>query len=110
MKIVFTTNFINHHQVPLADEISSLIGDDYKMITFEPIPQVFLKVGYADYSDRSYHVKGYLPENYDYIHDLILNADILLHGAAPDVWVHERMKLNKVTIRYVSIRPTPYWR
>jgi glycosyltransferase involved in cell wall biosynthesis len=70
------------------------------MITFEPIPQEFLNRGYADYSDRTYHVKGYLPENLGLVKDLILNADILLHGAAPDFWLHERMKLNKVTIRY----------
>lgn len=29
MTITFYTNFINHHQVPLADEFYKLIGDGY---------------------------------------------------------------------------------
>jgi len=100
MTITFLTNFINHHQVPLADAISEIIGADYKMVTFEPIPEEFLKRGYADYSDRLYHVKGYLKENKEFINNLIINSDIVLHGAAPEIWVKKRMELLKPTIRY----------
>lgn len=50
MTIVFYTNFINHHQVPLADEMYAILGDDYKMVTFEPLPESFRLKGYADYS------------------------------------------------------------
>ena len=46
MTITFYTNFINHHQVPLADEFYKLIGDGYTMVTFEPLPEEFRKRGY----------------------------------------------------------------
>ena len=49
MTITFYTNFINHHQVPLADEFYKLIGDGYTMVTFEPLPEEFRKRGYEDF-------------------------------------------------------------
>lgn len=100
MKIAFFTNFINHHQVPLADELYVRLGDDYKFVSFEPIPEEFIKRGYPDFSNRPYHIKGYLPENADIVKDLAANVDVLLHSACPEEWVSYRMELNKTTIRY----------
>ena len=52
MTITFYTNFINHHQVPLADCFFKLIGDNYKMVTFTPLPDEFRKRGTAIYDIR----------------------------------------------------------
>lgn len=100
MKIAFFTNFINHHQVPLADELYKLIGDDYKFVSFEPLPEEFIRRGYPDFTDRPYHIKGYLPENQDVVKEIATNSDVLLHSASPEKWISYRMNLNKLTIRY----------
>lgn len=100
MKLVFFTNFINHHQVPLADELYKILDDNYKLVSFEPIPNSFINRGYHDYSDKPYHIKGYLAENREYVMKLALESDILLQGAAPEIYVTERMKKNLPTIRY----------
>ena len=59
MTITFYTNFINHHQVPLADCFFKLIGDNYKMVTFTPLPDEFRKRGYEGYSYEEYVRKAY---------------------------------------------------
>ena len=58
MKVVFFTNFINHHQVHIADELYNMLGDNYTFVATEAIPQSFKNNGYPDYSDRPYLLKN----------------------------------------------------
>lgn len=71
MTLVFLTNFINHHQVHVADEFYKVLGDGYKFIATEPIPDAFIQNGYqilrclyGDYMQlppedkRHFHLKG----------------------------------------------------
>ena len=48
MKVVFISNFINHHQLPFSKEMIKLIGDGYRFIATEPIAQERLDLGYED--------------------------------------------------------------
>ena len=101
MTITFYTNFINHHQVPLADCFFKLIGDNYKMVTFTPLPDEFRKRGYEDYSYKEYLIKAYESEQQmKYALELSLSSDIVILGAAPEYLITERIKRNKVTFRY----------
>lgn len=47
MKIVFLTNLVNHHQIPVADELYELIGDDYTYVAMEQLPDWLKKGGYS---------------------------------------------------------------
>lgn len=38
MKIVFISNFMNHHQLPVAEKLYEMLGDDYKFIALEGLP------------------------------------------------------------------------
>lgn len=53
IKLAFYTNFDNHHQIPLADELYRIYGNSYIFITRENIPKGFLRKGYHHY-DRPY--------------------------------------------------------
>ena len=76
MTITFYTNFINHHQVPLADEFYKLIGDGYTMVTFEPLPEEFRKRAYEDFS---YNIgKNYIKSILD-IEEKIYICLVLVH-------------------------------
>lgn len=101
MKIVFISNFINHHQVHVADELYKIVGEGYKFIETEPIPETFVKSGYQDYSTRPYVVKAYastsmmdLAKKYAYV------ADVVVIGSAPEFFVTKRIQDNKLTFRY----------
>ena len=100
MRVAFFTNFINHHQVHVADELYKALGSDYTFVATEEIPRSFKNSGYPDYSDRPYLLKAYLEENRVEAMRLAEEVDVLIIGAAPEVYVEKRLALNKLTIRY----------
>ena len=100
MKVAFFTNFINHHQVHVADELYKALGSDYVFVATEEIPQSFKNNGYPDYSDRPYLLKAYLDENRTKAIQLAEEVDVMIIGAAPEMYVDRRLALNKLTLRY----------
>jgi len=101
ISVVFISNFINHHQAPLADEFYSVIGNNYKFIVNESIPASFVKTGYPDFSDRPYLIKAYENDKQLAKAKKIANeADVVIIGSAPDFFITERLKQNKLTFRY----------
>lgn len=44
-KIVFFSNYLNHHQMPLADAFYELLGDDYAFVVTMPVEAEHLKGG-----------------------------------------------------------------
>lgn len=51
MKVTFVSNYINHHQVPLSNELYRLLGEDYAFVQTEPMEEERIKQGWAkDYS------------------------------------------------------------
>ena len=100
MKLVFITNFINHHQVHVADIFYRLLGDGYKLIETEPIPESFIKTGYPQY-DRDYLVKAYQnDEQQSCAYKLVSDADVVIIGSAPECYVTGRILEGKLTFRY----------
>lgn len=101
MKIAFLTNYINHHQVPVADEMYKLLGNDYCFIATIPIHEWRKKLGYADFSDKPYLLKSYeSSEQLEKAIHIINEADVVIIGAAPENMISERLKENKFTFRY----------
>ena len=101
MKIVFFTNFINHHQVHVADELYNVLGDNYTFVATSHIPESFIKNGYPDYSTRPYLLKAYEnDENDKKARELALTSDIVILGAAPLEYILPRVKQNRITFRY----------
>ena len=101
MTITFYTNFINHHQVAIADELYSLIGKNYTFIAMEPIPETFVKNGYPDYSDRPYLLKAYeSDDNRKKAKELALSSDIVIQGAVSNEYILPRIKMSRITFRY----------
>ena len=101
MKIAFFTNFINHHQVHVADELYNSEGVDYTFVATEPLPNAFKKTGYPDYSTRPYLLKAYESENKkNEAKQLANEADVVIIGSASDEYVLERIKHGKLTFRY----------
>lgn len=101
MQIVFVSNFINHHQVPVADILYSTHGIDYKFVATMPIPEWIKQSGYLDFSNRPYYITAYQnDQSMQQAKELINNADVVIIGAAPKEMVSGRIKNNKVTFHY----------
>lgn len=101
MQIAFISNFINHHQVHVADELYKLVGDGYRFIETEPMPEDFVKAGYPDFSDRPYVIKAYeSAQTHESALDYVYNADVAVIGSSPEYYVTNRIKASKLTFRY----------
>ena len=101
MKLVFVTNYINHHQVHLADEFYLLLGDGYKFISTMDIPVERRKLGYPDYSERPYHIMAYKSQEiYNSALQYINEADVVIVGSAPQKMITQRIQTGKLVFRY----------
>lgn len=80
MRIIYLSNFFNHHQKPLADELYSILGPNYSFIeTLREFPKEQATLGYHSY-DVPY-VKNYY-EDKDRIDQLIEDVDVVIYGEA----------------------------
>lgn len=101
LSIVFVSNFINHHQVHVADLLANHEEVDYHFIMTTPMPEWILKSGYADYSDREYIVKTFTDEKNDkFAKELINNADIVFFSCAPEKLLQKRLREGKLTFHH----------
>ncbi|MFC4220508.1 glycosyltransferase family 4 protein [Flagellimonas marina] len=103
MTIAIFSNFFNHHQKPLADELYKALGEDFTFVATEPMPDSFKKSGYSTFENTPYVLHAY--ENEKTKHravELSLTSDAVIHGAAPLLYIKERLALNKLTFRYAE--------
>ena len=59
MTIAFFSNFLNHHQVNVADELYKMPGIDYFFVETVRMTQWLLNSGYPDLSDRPSIIKAW---------------------------------------------------
>lgn len=100
--LTFFSNFLLHHQTPFCEAMVRLLGDNFKFVATEKIPQERLDMGYKDLSKSvDYAVNSYeSEENYKKALKLGLDSDVVIIGSAPDEFIKERLKQNKLTFRY----------
>ena len=101
MKLVFITNYIHHHQVPLADEFYKFLGDKYIYIAIEPLSDILIRGGYDPSINRPYIVRAYENQaQQEYAKQLAYDADVVIIGSAPESYVERRIRAGKLTFRY----------
>lgn len=101
MTITFFSNFLNHHQTPFCEAMIRRIGDGFRFVATEPIPQERLEQGYCNLEDAPYAVNAYRDEaSYQEAMRLGAESDVVIIGSAPDTFIEQRMKDNKLTFRY----------
>lgn len=81
MKIVYISNFLNHHQVPVAEKLYELTGCKYRFVEQTPMPESFRKGGYPTYDETPYLIQSWRsPEQALEAKRLILEAEAVLYG------------------------------
>lgn len=101
MTVTIFSNFINHYQSDLSDYFYEMLGDNFTFIATEPIDQSFKKYLSTDFSDKKYLLNSYESDaNYEKALLLGSTSDIVILGSAPDIFIKERLKSNKITFRY----------
>lgn len=103
MTIVFFSNFINHHQVGVADELYRLTDGNYYFVCTQEMPESFRRTGYPDYSSRPYVIKAYNGgKSYEKALCLAGSADVAIFGGHGGVSKFRdiRLKTNFLSFEY----------
>ena len=95
MKIVFFSNFLNHHQVYVADELYSLTKGNYYFVETLQMPESFKKTGYPDFSNRPYLVRAWQNEEQKTLAlNLAMESDVAIFGG-PTVIKYEIIRAKR---------------
>lgn len=103
--LTFFSNYYNHHQKALCDEWYSILGEGFTFVETEPIEGFRSTMGWGKEDVPPYVIKTYVSnEMHKKALSLGMNSDLVVMGTAPEIYIEERLKLNKITFRY-SERP-----
>ncbi len=102
MKIAFFSSVLNHHQLPLCNELFTKLGDDFIFVATMEMEAHRIKLGYEDISENySFCLKMHTSnENYQLAYLFSQECDILIAGVIPYKFLNDRLKNNKITFRY----------
>ena len=102
MKVVFISNFLNHHQLPLCLELVKHLGDGYRFVQTEPVDQERLRMGYREFAEAyDFLLCPYRSEEaMEATRRAVDEADFVIIGSAPNSYIEKRLKEKKPVIRY----------
>lgn len=99
MKLTFVSNYINHHQIPLAEELFAVLGEDYHFIETEPMEKERIAMGWNSHTDSLPYLMKYYqqPES---CQSLIEESDIVVFGGTDEeTYIKSRLAAHKPVIR-----------
>lgn len=102
MKIVFASNFMNHHQMPLAKAFANMEDVDFTFVAAEPVPASRRQLGYHDMN----HAAPFVLRAYESEEarrravELCEACDVLIYGSVPGEFFRHRQRSGKLTFRY----------
>lgn len=101
MKVTFYSNFLNHHQLPFCEEMIKILGDGFKFVATEDIPEERKKLGYADMnSNYSFVIKSY--EDEERAIELSKESDVVIIGSAPSKYMRLANEGGALCFRYTE--------
>ncbi len=101
MKIIFLSNYFNHHQKPLCDSLYEKTKGSFVFIATAEMRQERKKLGYEIEDTPSYVKKSFeSAEDSKFCQGLINEAEIVIVGSAPEKLLRTRKKENKLIYRY----------
>ena len=99
MKIVFLSNFFNHHQSALSDALWKKTGGEYLFVETSPMPEERRKLGYQTV-EREYVFR--FQGNEAWIIQKLREADVVIAGSAPEWLIRKRIQSGKLLFRYAE--------
>ena len=101
MKVVFLSNYFNHHQQPFSEAMYDLLGDDYVFIETTSIPKARVMLGYGAGIKPIYVKQNFINEaDKKQCQAVIDQADVVIYGSVPYSLLTKRLNEGKLTIKY----------
>lgn len=103
MKLIFISNFFNHHQKPISDELYARLGDGYRFVETKPMTESRKKLGWDRISLPAYVVSHevFNESTEEFIQDINM-ADVVIWGAAAYDLIKDRIKAGNPVVRYAE--------
>ncbi len=103
MKLVFVSNYFNHHQQPVSERLYALCreaGGSYTFMQTEPMEEERIRMGWAEVFQNTPYLMQY-QENPAVCQRLIDEADVVIFGGTDEeCYIQHRLKRNKPIWRY----------
>lgn len=103
MKLVFVSNYFNHHQQPVSDRLYELCrnqGGSYTFLQTEPMEEERIQMGWGEVFKNTPYLANYW-ENSAYYQQLIDEADVVIFGGTDEErYIQSRLKAGKPVWRY----------
>ncbi len=105
MRLIFVSNYLTHHQIPLCLELYRVLNSEFLFIATSDIRIWQQEQGYCIEQEYPFvlHVNSTEEDNnYDRIVQMIINSEVVLFGSAPEDFLLKRLKYKKegITFRY----------
>lgn len=101
MKVVFVSNYFNHHQSAFTQAMDRETNGNFVFIQTIPMDQERKNMGWTIDKLPSYVKKIYESDIVrKECEELILSADVVIIGSAPNSLISERIKRHKLVFRY----------
>ncbi len=100
MKLTFVSNYINHHQIPVSNELYRQLGENYRFIQTEPMEEERVKMGWQDGTGKLPYLMQYAecPED---CRRLIEGSDVVVFGGTDEeCYIQERLRAGRPILRY----------
>ena len=99
MTLTIVSNYINHHQIPLAKELYQKLGSDFAFIQTEPMEEDRVKMGWGSELSNLPYLKLYYEEP-EACAKLVMDSDIVIFGGVEDEsYIKPRLQAGKIVIR-----------
>lgn len=99
MKVLFVSNYMNHHIRMVCDRLYQDLNGSFGFIALTPTPTERLTLGYEDMNHSVRYVTVLTAENHGNLVRECVECDILLVGSAPDQWFIPRLKKGKPVVK-----------
>lgn len=99
IKLVFVSNYINHHQIPLCNALHERLNGSFAFIQTEPMEDERVRMGWQEEKELPY-MKYYYKEE-DICKNLIAESEVVMFGGTDDEsYITERLQSGRPVIRY----------
>ncbi len=111
MILTFVSNYINHHQIPVSNELYRILGEGYTFIQTEPVEEERLRMGWQDESGKLPYLKLFYEEPEE-CRELIMDSDVVVFGGTDEEsYIRPRLEAGKLVLRYSErIYKSGQWR
>ncbi len=100
MKVIFVSNYINHHQLPFCREMSSLCGGEFLFVEQEEMADERKAMGWAGFEKPAWVKHPLNEEEWAKIREEVLSCGVLLIGGdGMEEEIDRRLKAGKPVVR-----------